>query len=798
MLISLNWLKDFIDIPASANPRELALKFTTTTAEVDGIEHVEPNFTGLVAARITNVERASGEDMLRLVTLNAGKQYVTLSAAPDLQAGKTVVFGPPGATVSGHTFGETDPAGRKSQGMIVAGQGLGLVQIGANALFLPPGTEPGAPIDWALFDDWIIEIDNKSITHRPDLWGHYGIARELAAILQTPLKPYPITDPASLRNDALPEIPIEIDDPMLAPRYTGLMMRGLKTQPSPLVMQVRLALVGMRPIDLLVDLTNYVMAELGQPMHAFDGAKLANIQVGLARPDERFTTLDGVTRTMPPDALMIQCDRKSVAIAGIMGGAETEVGAQTDTILLESANFDAATIRRAATAMGHRTEASTRFEKSLDPANTVLGIARFHKLATGELPGVESASTLSDCYPAPRAPNPIELDCDFASRLIGSTVTPESATDILTAIEFTCEPLSNQSLRVTPPSFRATKDVEIEEDVIEEIARFIGYDNIEPELPRMTARFFPSSPQLAIEQRTLDYLCLGNDFVEVYNYIWYEDEWLKKIGFDPGECITLHNPAAEGCARLRNTLIPGLIAFAERNRHHHARFQLAEIGSVFHHGRKDIEAAQHRSLGLVAGQSGAKSDGELWNRMRKILDGWGRQVLEDRVDYVETSAAHPWEDRDRLAALVVGDEKVGRVTLLPLACSQRIDERLRSWSIAIAELNLTALSERHGRHEKLVAPPKYPQVQLDFSVLIDATQRYSTISKRIAEFEHPLLKRLTFIESYEGKSLPPGKRSLTLRAEAGLDDRTLEDKDVSGFQDAFKSFLAGQSIELRG
>ncbi|MFQ5425271.1 MAG: phenylalanine--tRNA ligase subunit beta [Phycisphaerae bacterium] len=796
MLISLNWIKDFVDIPADLDPQALALKFTVTTAEVEGVEHVEPNFSGLVAARIDAIDPADGEDKLRQVTLDAGRPFTTLSAAPDLTVGDTVVFGPPGASVGGHTFGKMDPAGRTSEGMIVAGQGLGLVQVGANALFLPPGTEPGQPIDAGLFDDWIIEIDNKSITHRPDLWGHYGIAREVAAILGRPLKPYDVTETSALQNN-LPIIPIEIDDADRCPRYTGLLMKGLRSQPAPLWMQVRLARVGMRPIDLLVDLTNYIMAELGQPMHAFDGARLTNIQVARAAPGERFTTLDGVTRTMPANTLMIQCDRRSVAIAGIMGGAETEVSAATETILLESANFDAATIRRAATAMGHRTEASARFEKSLDPAHTVLGIARFHRLAQRELPGLELASTLSDCYPKPAAVPQIALDCDFASRFIGRTITPDEAERILSAIEFTCE-RDGQTLQVTPPSYRATRDIEIEEDVVEELARFIGYDAIEPTLPNVTTRFFPESPGRLLEEKTLDYLCVGGDFAEVHNYIWHDDAWLQRIGFDPGACLTLKNPAAEGSARLRRTLVPGLIAFAERNRHHYDRFQLGEIGSVFQAGGAEVETSQQRHLGLVVAQSGAKADGVVWDRLRRALDGWVRQVLEMQIDYVDAKAAAPWEDPDRLAELTISGAAVGRVTILPLKCKQKIDERLKSWSIAIAELDLGAVVGLTVRHARLAAPPKHPQVRLDFSALVDGTARYEAIAEQLRGFEHPLLRRLTYVESYEGKSIPAGKRSLTLRAEIGRNDRTLDDRDVTGFQAAFRAFLTDHAMELRG
>jgi phenylalanyl-tRNA synthetase beta chain len=807
MFISLNWLRDFVDLPAGFDPRELALKFTLTTAEVEGVERVQANFTGLVAARIETVEplpdqHAPGQSgKLKCVVVDAGRRYTSLSTAPDIKAGDLLIYAPPGASIAGHAVGTVDTAGRPSEGMIVAGQAIGLHVVGANAIFLPPNTEPGRFIDAGLFDDWIIEIDNKSITHRPDCWGHYGVAREIAAMLGMPLRPYDVTEPAEFTRNDLPAVPIEIDDAELCPRYTALVMKGLKAQPAPLWMQTRLAHCGQRPIDLLVDLTNYIMLELGQPMHAFDGARLPNIQVALAAAGERFITLDGMTRKMPPGTLMIQCNRKSVAIAGIMGGAETEVTAKTETVLLESANFDAATIRRAATAMGHRTEASARFEKSLDPAHTVLGIARFHKLAKAELPGLGLASRLSDCYPAPKPVHAIELDCDFASRFIGKAVSPVEIKRILTALEFRCEDAdqgSDHKLIVTPPPYRATKDIEIEADLIEEVARFVGYNNIEPVLPIVSARFFEPSADLLIEEKTLDVLCRDGEFVEVHDYIWYDDNWLAKLGFDPGECLVLKNPAADNCPRFRKTLMPSMIALAETNRHHHGRFQLAQIGSVFEAGHSTVEESQHRNLGLVAVQAGAKAGGEVWNCLRGALDGWARRVLESPLEYRETTASYPWEDADRVTEIAVAGRVVGRATILPLACKQKIDERLKAWSIALSELNLTALTDLIGRHEKLLVVPRHPQVRLDFSFLIEAATRYAHVQGELARFSQPLLRRLSFVGAYEGGSVPEGKRSLTFRAEIGREDGTLSDEEIRGFRGDFTAFLSSHGMELRG
>lgn len=812
MIISLNWLRDFVDVPSGIDPRELALRFTTTTAEVEGVEHHQPNFADLVAAKIEEIHGVAGESKLKTVVVNIGVQkYTSLTTAPDLAVGDVLVYAPPGATIGDKKIGTVDPQGRPAQGMIVAGQAIGLTQVAANAIFLPPQTPLGQKIDPALFNDWLIEIDNKSITHRPDCWGHYGIAREMAAMLDLPLKPYDVTNPADLKNDKLPAVAIEIDDAAKCPRYSALVMKGLASQPSPLWMQARLAYCGQRPIDLLVDLTNYVMLDLGQPMHAFDGATLPNIQVATAAPGEKFTTLDGVTRTMPSGTLMIQSGRKSVAIAGIMGGAATEVSEKTDSVLLESANFDAATIRRAATAMGHRTEASARFEKSLDPANTILGIARFYKLAKAELPGVSLASTLSDCYPAPKNIEPIMLDCDFAAKFIGKAVSKEEIERILGKLEFRCEEVNitgiasaaigktpGTTLRVTPPSYRATKDIQIEADLIEEVARFVGYNNIEPSMPHITARHFEKSPELTLEHRTLEYLCFGGDFIETHSYIWYDDEWLKKIGFDPGPCITLRNPAADNCSRLRTSIVPGLIAAAERNRHHFQRFQLAEIGSVFHADGKDVETSQHRCLGLVSARQGRKADAEVWEHLHLALEGWARQVLEGSLSFLRTKPARPWEDASRLAEIAVDGRAIGRVTILPLAFKQILDDRLKSWSIAVAELNLSNVVKLLDRHEKLPRVPRFPQVELDFSFLTDASRDYAEIERLLPSFKQPLLHRMSFVGAYEGGAIPPGKRSITLRALIGMEDRTLADEEIQGFQSTFKGFLAANGLELRG
>ncbi|HPD32001.1 MAG TPA: phenylalanine--tRNA ligase subunit beta [Phycisphaerae bacterium] len=801
MLISLNWLRDFVDVPQDLDPGDLAERFTCTTAEVEGVQHITCSASGLIAAGIVNVEAIPGDKPLFLVKVDLGnKQVDTVTIAEGLKSGDRVVFAPPGSTLPGvGQVAERKTAGRTSAGMIVPGDALSLPTVGQRAMWLPPSTRPGSPVDMSLFDDWVIEVDNKSITHRPDLWGHYGIAREVAAICDRRLKPYPIVPPQELDDPALPAIPIVIDDPSKCPRYSALRFTGVRPQPAPLWMQVRLAHVGLRPIDILVDLTNYIMAELGQPMHAFDCANIDRIEVALAKPGEKFVTLDGFTRTMPEGALMIQCNRQSVALAGIMGGANTEVTAKTTDLLLESANFEAATIRRCATALGHRTDASARFEKSQDPHNTVIGIGRFVYLARPELPDMKFTSRLSDCFPNPPKPITIRVDPAFVGRYIGRQVPADRIMSILAKIGFAVKPVDGM-LEVGVPTWRATKDVSIEADIIEEVARFIGYGTITPALPEVTVRYAEPEAITRLERQTLTLMCGGMSYAEVHRYIWFDAEWLKLLGFDPGPTLSLKNPVAAGTERLRTTLLPGLLAAVDLNRRHFERFELLEIGSALPYGEKEApEKTEQRHLALAVVAPGRKPAHEdaLILRLKSDLETFAQQVLKGHFQFAAEKAAAPWEHPAKTAAVKLDGLLVGRITAVPAALRRRIDEHLVAWSIALAEINLSLLAERRPEPRKLAPVPVYPRINLDFSVLARSSRRYEDIEGALRTYDHPLLRRLAFVDSYEGGSVPQGMRSFTFRATIGDPSRTLTEQDIQDFRSTFLEWMKSQDLALR-
>lgn len=799
MLISLNWIRDFVDFPADLDVLVLGEKFTRTTAEVETVTRLHVDARGLVCARVVSTAEIAGAAHVKVAELDigTGKTVTTVTAAPVLPVGWRVVYAPPGACVSSlGEIGITEVNGHPSCGMILPGDALGVPLAVKEAIFLTPEAPPGQPLPAEWFDDWLIEVDNKSITHRPDLWGHYGIAREIAAILKCPLKPYPVVPLGELMRAPGPELKITIDDSRACRRYSGLVVTGVPTQPAPLWMQLRLGHIGMRPISGLVDLTNYVMADLGQPMHAFDADRVDAIEVGFAENGTKFKTLDGVERDLSGDTLMIQCRGENVAIAGVMGGLDAEVSGETTSLLLESANFEPSIVRRTATRLGLRTDASARFEKSLDPKHTVLAIQRFIELARPMYPNLKLSGPLADAYPTVLPDVTVTAKAKNVSRAIGREVTPAEAGALLTPLGFK---LTDQGDRwaFEVPSFRATNDVAIEADMIEEIARCIGYDTIVPTMPRVSIRRVAPHRLHDLENAVLRHWSTVFGFCEIQTYLWYHSEWIAQLGYDPGECLELRNPAADGLHRLRHTLMPGLLAAVRKNRFHFPAFSIMEVGTTFDPARGG-DAARRR-LGLATARRGRKSEAALFAELKGHLEAWSWQTFARgaRFAAIEPGAGRPWERAHQAVSIYIGEWEVGRAGVIDLALRHAMDEHLAAWGIAWAEICLDELAELDPMIEPLGTIPSYPRVELDFSLLVDATVRFADVVAQLERFQDKRLLQIRYLGSYEGASVDQGRRSLTFKTVIGSDDRTLTDEDTTTFCEAFEAHLASCGFGVR-
>ena len=453
MKISLNWIKDYVDLEG-IDIKELWYRFTMSTAEVEDVEFVGQDIKNVVVAKVLSVAPHPESKKLKITQVDSGDGIIQIvCGAPNVTEGILVPLVKIGGSVNNiPKIGKAKLVGVESFGMLCSASELGISDDHSGLLVLEGDYAPGTDIKSIIdIDDVIIEIDNKSLTNRPDLWGHYGIAREIAAIYARELKPMNLDSLEGSEDKA--KLDISVEDTEKCLRYSGLKIDGVKKLETPLNMKVRLFYCGMRSISPLVDLTNYLMLEMGQPMHAFDSRQVeSGIVVRSTKEPTMFKTLDGVERKLPEDVLLICTKERPVAIAGIMGGENSEVLEDTTSILLESAGFEGSSTRKSSTKIGLRTEASARYEKMLDPNMTVQAIQRFVKLLRDMQPDIQFASALTDVYCNKLEPIDIEITKPYIDKYIGNTLTTEKMVEILRSLEFKVD-VEGDNFNIKVPTF---------------------------------------------------------------------------------------------------------------------------------------------------------------------------------------------------------------------------------------------------------------------------------------------------------------------------------------------------------
>src|SRR3989339_2242514 len=490
MKISLNWIKQYVDIPKDFTPQELALRLTMSVVEVDAVEDQKSRYDNMVVVEVLNVVDHPQADKLKVCKVKAGSaEYQVICGGSNVRKGLKGVLALPGALVKWHGQGnlvklsQAKIRGVESEGMLCAAAEIDLADefneptftqaaagLGDGIGELSAG-KSGQPVAEVLgLNDVILDIDNKSLTNRPDLWGHYGLAREVAALLGKKLKPLELNE--KIVEDSQVDLKIDIQDAENCSRYLGAVMGNIRIAPSPRWLQNFLKAVGVRPINNIVDVTNYVMLELGRPSHAFDRRQVIGdtIIVRRAKDGEVFTTLDGVDRKLDASMCLIGDAKRSIDLAGIMGGENSEIKDDTSEIILELANFNPVNIRRTANALGLRTDAAVRFEKSLAPALAELGLRRILAFIQDLLPEVKIASKLIDVNFEKEAKREIEVSYDFINQKIGQEIPKKDVLKILDSLSFKYSDKKGV-LAVEPPAFRSAKDIAIAEDIVEEVAR---------------------------------------------------------------------------------------------------------------------------------------------------------------------------------------------------------------------------------------------------------------------------------------------------------------------------------------
>ena len=627
------------------------------------------------------------------------------------------------------------------------------------------------------FPDSIIEIDNKSITHRPDLWGHVGLAREVAAVLRARFR-----DPVRLDliPPAEPAIGVSILDLDLCPRYSALVFDHVTVGPSPLWLQCRLEAIGLNPINNIVDVTNFVMAELAEPLHAFDHDLLhgETIFIRRARAGEMLMALNEQSYRLEPANLVIADERGAIALAGVIGGLDSAINARTRRIVLESACFLGSNIRQTSTRLKLRTDASMRFEKSQDPVNTVRGLARALELFRQVAPGIRLVGGLADQKKDLPPPAPILLPMNWLIGKLGREVKAAEVRDILERLYFGVSESAPGVFSVTAPSWRATRDVSIKDDLVEEVGRMIGYDTIAPRPPLMAVVEPLASPE-RLFHRQVRLVLSQQGFTEVSNYSFLSEEQARALGFDPAAHLAVANPISIEQGLMRMSLLPGVYRNILENSKHFEAFRLFEIGREIHQRETGLPHEIPHLMAAIYARDGAADLAELKRAAECLLPGAEVRPAEVR------SYEHP----ARAGEIVWRDHVVGRIF--------ELHPSLVTGRAGLLDLDLELILRLGEPEKRYRSIRRYPASAFDLSVVAPERELVGDLRRQIVGFAGEQLEELEFLRQYAGPPIPAGHKSVSFRLTVAAPDRTLSLEEVGAIRNRIIEGLRGLRYELR-
>ncbi|MDD6279643.1 MAG: phenylalanine--tRNA ligase subunit beta [Oscillospiraceae bacterium] len=785
MLLSINWIRDFVDL-SGLDIDEIIHKFSLSTAEVENeIFRKGSDISGIVVAEIKSVENHPDSKKLHLLKVDAGEGELVdvVCGAPNVRTGMKTAFAKLGAHIGGIEITPRDLAGYTSCGMCCSEKELGISDDHSGIMEITDDIPNGTDLKKVYeIDDIIFEVDNKSLTNRPDLWGHYGIAREFATLTGRKLKPIETADLSVYDN--LPKVDIKIEDP-LCKRYTGIQFENITRKTSPVNMRIRLFYCGMRAINYLADLTNYIMLEMGQPMHAFDSRKVEKIRIKRFDNPFDFTTLDNVKRHIDENTLMICNGDIPVAIAGIMGGLDSEIVDDTTSLTLESANFDAVSIRKSSSRLAHRTDASMRYEKSLDPEMTSVASARFVKLLSDFDSGVKVTSALTDEYASHFDKITLSFDKAFVDKYTGIEISNDTIVKTLTSLGFGVK-LDGNSFTVDVPSWRATKDVTLKADIIEEITRIYGYDNFD--VNTACAPLYPVriTEEKNVEEQIKDILVKRFSLHEVHSYVWaYYDEY-KKLGIEIEDNIKLLNATNPNIETIRRSMIPTQLCQIKSNSSYDTDFGIFEIGRVCDGVDENNMCREYKKLGITLFSKTADSQ-ELYLRMTDMLAVVMDDVRHSEITYRTVEADHSYIHPKNYNAIICGGIEIGRIGLVYPTVLKKIDKKA---NVVFAELDIKEIEKVKNNGIVYNEASKFPSIDVDLTFISD---KYTPIKEEIANLNSELIKNTEVTDVY---SSPEGK-AITVRLSFVHPERTLTKEEVMEIADKLISSLAEKNIALK-
>lgn len=789
MYISMNWINDFVDLNG-LDKIGLIKRFTLSTAEVEDIYIKGADTKGVIVAKIVSLENHPNSNKLHLLRIDTGKDVTDcVCGAPNVRVGMKVAFATEGGSVCGHDISAATVAGYVSHGMCCSEAELGIGADNSGLWEITDDVALGTDIKSVYgIDDIIFEVDNKSLTNRPDLWGHYGIAREFSTLAKRPLREIEVED--MKKYDELPEVDIDVMEKTLCYRYIGTKVENIKHNVSPVDMRIRLFYCGSRAINLLADLTNYVMLELGQPMHAFDMRRVQKIEVRRFDDEFGFRTLDGNERKIDKNTLMICANGTPSAIAGVMGGLDSEIEDDTDSLLLESANFDGVCVRKTSSRLGLRTDASMRYEKILDPELCETATGRFIKLLLDIAPEAKVVSKMTDRYVRHYDKVIIDIDKAYIDKYTGIEISDECVVETLSALGFGVTQ-NGDSFRVEVPTWRATKDVTIKADLIEEITRIYGYDNFE-----IKTTLSPLAPVRKETIRTdcdrsKDLLVKKFGMHEVHSYIWCDGAKYKELKIDIPDNPKIINAQTPDNNTIRASIVPTLFSFVTENKGFDDEYGIFEIGEVTDGYGEDGMCIERKTLGAVL-YSRKNSEEKLFYRVRNMISDIISDIKHIATEYSDAEVRFNWQHPKNTYAVFAGGRKIGEIGTVHPQVLSRIDKKA---AVAYFDIDMNEISKIKPEDIKYFEPSKFPGIDIDMTFVCDiSTVKFETVVAKAKAAGGELLSSVSVADIYENDE---GDSNITFRFSFRSSERTLAKTEVQVNADAVIAALDSMGIRAQ-
>lgn len=784
MKLSYNFLKKFVNLPEDISMEKLAFDLTMRTVEVEGAVNTAAALKNIVVGKILKKEKHPNADSLSVLQVDIGKEESVqiVCGGSNVRENQFVIVALPGSKVVWH--GEGEPVeikasklrGVESFGMVCASTEVGLESIfplnndheivDLEGLLVSPGEEISKALG---LEDIIIEIDNKSMTNRPDLWGHIGIARELASIYSLPLRlPEPFVKP-----EGLADIGVKILDAEKCSRYVAVEFENVKTEKSPLWLRVLLSSLGIRPINSLVDISNYIMLAVGQPTHGFDSRLLeGDICIRRADDSESIELLDGSQLKLDKNDLVIADSKGAVALAGIMGGKRASIACDTSDMVLELACFEPIGIRKSASKHNVRTESSARNEKGIDKQRIDLALSVANEIIFSFYPEAK-ITAFHDEDKSSYTQKEISVSFKWLKTRLGRDISLDELERLIRPLGFEMS-VAGDEIKVKVPSFRATGDVSLADDVLEEVARMIGYENFSFVPPKVSLTSAVKPNRNSIDRNIREYLAKRCGMQEIFTYPWVDEKYIKAAGIPLDSCLEILGAPSPEMSHIRNSLVPDMLHSVASNLRYFDEFKIFEVTQVFEKGEyspsEEAEILPVHKKELCFAIVGSEPV-SLFRQAKGVIESLPRYTNLENIG-LEQLEMPAWADKKAWLNIVFNGKIIGSFGILSLKAS--LDSGIKLKKLALCTLNIDELKALPSRTNSFTALPSFPLVEQDFSMLVDEAVSWATIEETIRKST----KAIKFLEEYKGKQVPSGKKSISFRVWFGDDTKTLSSQDI--------------------